>query len=247
MSVISFFCFLLIQIAAGLITGLTSFGGALFAIPLMALFLPIQHAIVIVCVSFGIVSLLMIYIYRKHLLWGEILRLGIAGVLGAPIGTWFLAHADIGFLLVASGSTIALFLFWQWLAPRISRKARLIPTWYACPCGFLAGFMSGSVGMGGPPIVIYTYMRQWSKDSAIGGIAAVFGILLIIVIYGQWQEGLLTLEVLKLSLWAALGTALGLLLSVPLVKRINVGIFRGLVLIMLALSSLTLIIKGIMS
>lgn len=246
MSAIFFIFFLLIQVVAGLITGVTSFGGGLFAIPLMTLFLPIQHAIVIGCISFGIVIFLMLKVYWKYLLWREIFTLGIAGVIGAPFGTWLLAHANMRFLLLASGVAIGLFLFWQWVMPRIGRKETLIPGWYAWPCGFLGGFMTGTVGMGGPPIVFYAYMRHWRKESMIGSVAAACGIQLIMIISGQVYEGLCTWEVVKLSIWAAAGNGIGLLLSLPIVKIINVKVFRYLVLFMLTISAITLTIKGLL-
>lgn len=245
MSTLDLSLFVLIQLIGGLITGVTSFGGGLFAIPLMTLFMPIQQAIVIACFSFGFAIVLMIFIYRKHLLWREIFILGIAGIPAAPLGTWLLANSDMRFLLIAASCAIFLFLLWQWTMPRLSKKDITLPVWSAWPCGFFGGFMSATVGMGGPPIVFYTYMRHWNKESAIGGVSAACGIQLLMIFFGQWLEGFYTPAVIKLSVIAAVGQCMGLVLAVPLVKRINVLFFRNLVLAMLVLSAFTLFIKGI--
>lgn len=206
MGAADFFWFFIIQVMAGLITGATSFGGGLFAIPLMTLFVPLQQSIVIACISFAFVVVLILCIYWRDILWREIFTLGGAGIMGVPFGTWLLAHANLRFLFLAAGIAIFLFLLWQWLMPRLGRKETILPAWWAGPCGFLGGLMTGTVGMGGPPLVFYAYLRHWTKENTIGGIAAVSALLLIMVIFGQWIEGLYTWPVFTLSLWAALGT-----------------------------------------
>lgn len=173
--------------------------------------------------------------------------MGISGIAGAPVGTWLLVHANLRFLLIASGITIAIFLLWQSLLPRLGKKERLIRRLYAWPCGFMGGLMAGMVGMGGPPVVFYTYMRHWKKESAIGGISAVCLFQLAMIIYAQWQQALYTEEIIRLSIWASAASSLGFLISMPLVRHMNIGFFRSLVLSVLALSSITLIIKGFFS
>ncbi|MDE5878836.1 MAG: hypothetical protein K2G99_02240, partial [Desulfovibrio sp.] len=104
--------------------------------------------------------------------------------------------------------------------------------------------MMGAVGMGGPPIVLYAYLRHWSKESTIGGTSLTAAITMLALLPAQWGAGLYTGPLLKASLMSALFSLLGILASVPLVNRIDILLFRRLLLAMLAVSAFMLLVRG---
>lgn len=229
---------------AGLLTGLTSFGGNLFAIPLLTLAMPAQDAIVIACLSGTVMILSLSFLYWRAARWGEIVCLGLATMPGVVLGVAFLQHAGPRLLLLAAGASIVLFLLWQFLSSQLHVGEKPVSRWWSVPCGLAGGLMMGAVGMGGPPIVLYAYLRHWGKEATIGGASLTAIITFLALLPSQWGAGLYTGPLLKAGLLSALFSFAGILASVPLVNRIDTLLFRRLLLFMLALSAGMLLVRG---
>src|SRR5207253_9606328 len=96
------------------------------------------------------------HIYHRNVDWRLVIRLGIAGVLGAVLGAWILSNVDssaarpivAGYLLLMG--LFILFKAWQ-LAP-----ARDAPSAWTMPVGFVAGFLDASGGGGWGPVTTST-------------------------------------------------------------------------------------------
>ena len=232
---------------AGLLTGLTSFGGNLFAIPLLALVMPVQDAILLGCLCGTVMIIALAFLYRRRLPWGEAICLGLATLPGVPLGVAFLLHAGPRLLMLAAGGCLLLFLLWQFISGRLHAGEAPISRWWCLPLGFASGIMTGAVGMGGPAIVLYAYLRHWSKENTIGGTSMAAFISMLSVVSAQWGAGLYTAPLLKDSLAGALISVCGILVSLPLVHRINALLFRRLLLIMIALSAVMLLARGLLA
>jgi uncharacterized membrane protein YfcA len=96
------------------------------------------------------------HIWHRNVDWRLVLRLGIAGVLGAALGAWVLSNLDAGAVrpyisayLLAVGGFI-LFKAWRGI------PARDAPTPYVAPIGFAAGFLDASGGGGWGPVATTT-------------------------------------------------------------------------------------------
>jgi uncharacterized membrane protein YfcA len=92
------------------------------------------------------------HLWHRNVDWRLVVRLGIAGVLGAVLGAWILSNLDAGVVrpyiagyLVLVGIFILL-KAWQ-LAP-----ARDAPGPWVGPIGFVAGFLDASGGGGWGPV-----------------------------------------------------------------------------------------------
>ena len=92
------------------------------------------------------------HIYHRNVDWRLVVRLGIAGVIGAVLGAWILSNIDaavvrpfVAMYLAAMGIFI---LFRAWNVP-VPRDA---PTRWAPPIGFVAGFLDASGGGGWGPV-----------------------------------------------------------------------------------------------
>lgn len=241
MSGISIAFLLLIQAGAGLIIGLTSFGGNLFSIPLMSWIVNGRDAIVIGCLAFAPFTIIMPLIYYKHIIWKDSIVMGITGLIGAIPGTWLLARIPVKILMLLAAGGIILFLAWQIARIYLEGLNLKIPVWASIPCGFIGGIISGTIGMGGPPVVFYTYLRGWDHPTTVGSLSITFFLANLGIFYGQWAEGLYTPEVIKLSLYAAVGAAAGFMISIPIARRVSVSLFRKMVLGMLSICAVILI------
>ena len=94
----------------------------------------------------------------RHRLWPFLL----AGIIGVPIGVWFLVHTDVGALKVALGVFIAIYGVYALIAPRLphveaGRGADAV-------VGFIGGLMGGIGGYSGVAPAIWAQLRGWPKD-----------------------------------------------------------------------------------
>lgn len=229
---------------AGVLTGLTSFGGNLFAIPLLTLAIPVRDAILIGCLCSTVKMVSLAFLYRRWARWNEVLLLGLATLPGVPLGVAFLQHAGPQLLLFAAGAGLVLFLLWQFVSVRLHVAEKPVSRWWSLPLGLAGGIMMSAVSMGGPPFVLYAYLRHWSKESTICGGSLTSLITMLFLLPAQWSAGLYTMPILKDALFAALFSICGILVSLPLVHRIKILFFRRLLLVIIALSALMLLIRG---
>lgn len=230
---------------AGLITGLTSFGSNLIAVPLLAFVFGARESILIGCISAALIFLALALLYYRSICWRETFYLVIGALAGIPPGAWFLQTAGPAALLIAAGLALCLFLVWQFFASSVAQSYPRIGAWFAWPMGVVSGILMGSVGMGGPPLVLYAYLRRCDKGATIATInAASFGIIACVLPW-QYQADLFSPQIIKYGLLGGAAGVIGILASLPLVKRLDISFFRRLLLAMLALSAAALIIRGL--
>ncbi len=99
----------LIVFAAASVTGLTGFGFALLATPLLVLFYPPKAAVVLSIVLNWISVILMMPGVRKEAQIGPVLVLVVGSLVGIPLGAYLLAVIKESFLLALIGGVTILF------------------------------------------------------------------------------------------------------------------------------------------
>ena len=96
------------------------------------------------------------HIWHRNVDWRLVVRLGIAGVLGAVLGAWVLSNLDAGVVRPYIAAYLALvgifILFKAWRGI----PARDAPTPWVGPIGFVAGFLDASGGGGWGPVATST-------------------------------------------------------------------------------------------
>lgn len=238
-----YFC--LVWLVAGLMTGLTSFGSNLIAVPLITLVFDARDSILIGCLSAAIIFLGLACLYRKSIVWKDALILVLGAFAGMPCGIWFLKNAGSRALLLAAAFSLLLFLLWQVAMVFLRHEGKEAKRAWAIPLGLISGVLMGSVGMGGPPLVIYIFLRKYNKEQTIATInAASVGIILGVLPW-QYAAGLYSEYTMRLGLVGGGFGLLGIACSIPFIKRIKINIFRNLLLGMIALSALILFWRGI--
>lgn len=146
---------------AGCVQGLTGFGGALFAIPLLSLVMDIKQAVPLAILNGLVVTTTLAYTLRHWLDWRKILPLLAGSVPGILLGTAFLKLADpVVISRLLGGVLIAISLLNLCCAPRPINPPRI----WGGIAGFCSGAINATVGAGGPPAIIYTTLHDWKKD-----------------------------------------------------------------------------------
>lgn len=235
----------LLWLIAGFVAGVTSFGGNLVAVPLIALVLPPEQAILSGCVSGSAVFIGLAALWFKHVNWRETILVSLSTFVGVPLGVWFLAKAGSSILLLTAGASVVFFLLWQFALSRLGKREKKISVLVCLPLGVLSGAMMGAVGMGGPPLAICAYLREWRREETVATVNMISVIIMLAVLPLQFHSGLFDGETLKAGAIAGVFALAGVALSAPALKRVNIILFRRLLLLMLAFSALTLLARGL--
>lgn len=141
-----------ISLAAGLVRGFTGFGSAMLMAPaLSALYTP-AVAIPMITVMEFFVGLTLLPRAAPVAKWPTVLRLALAALFGVPLGALLLVTVPGEIMRWAI--SLAILAAVVLLVLGIGRKREATPAGTYLT-GALSGLTSGSVGMGGPPVVIY--------------------------------------------------------------------------------------------
>lgn len=225
-------------------TGLTSFGSNLIAVPLLSFVLSARDSVLIGCLSAAMIFIALAAIYRRAIVWRDAVFLTLGALAGIPPGVWFLKSAGSAALLLAAGFAICLFLIWQGCASRLPGLDKPAGVWIVWPLGLLSGALMSGVGMGGPPLVLYIFLRHYNKEAGISTLNAASAGIMLCALPWQYFSGMFPPDIIKSGLIGGLCGFLGILASVPLTRRLNVALFRRLLLVMLALSAFSLLMRG---
>lgn len=226
---------IVIVLLAGFTQGLTSFGFALIAVPILSGFIPIHEVVpVVVVLCIGTNALILLQSWRAVDL-SKIWRLVLASLIGAPLGTQALLHIQPGMLKLIVGVLIVLvsllMLTGKTFPIRSKRKAML-------PVGLMSGFLNGSISMSGPPVALFMSNQGTDKEAFRANITAYAILLNLATVATFWYSHLLTPAVLHYSLWLVPTMILGVLLGSLAVRRISQALFKRLTLVLILLSGL---------
>ena len=183
-------------LAAGFVRGMAGFGAALILTPVFSAFYSPALAVPTLGVADLLIGLpLTIQAYRRCN-WREVLPLALSATVTLPLGAWLLVSTSPAVLRIAMSLFVLLAVCVLAFGWRYSRTPGL-PTTLAV--GGVSGAMSGAIGMGGPPVVVFWLAGQTNAALARANTMAFFGVLSIGTQVMYWFNGLLTPAVLILA------------------------------------------------
>jgi len=178
----------------GFVKGLSGFGAMLVIIPLLTVCIDIKTVIPLIYLLEFVGTVLLLIQLMKSLNWKEVYPLLVGYVPGVVIGVFYLKTLDTGILRVILGIILVTYsvygLFFEISNIRI-RKG------WAYLVGFLAGGLGGTIGGGGPPVIVYTSAQQWSNDKIRVTLQGFFSLACPITIIIQAYNGLITTAVVR--------------------------------------------------
>jgi len=190
----------MVFLLAGLVQGVTGFGSALVAIPLLCLVIDIKTAVPLCTLSGLIITTTMVLQLRKDVDRRKIMPLCISAIPGIFIGATLLKTVDSSTIRFLLGVFLVVYSIYS-LAVR-PRPRKLHPAW-----GWFAGFSSGAIGAafsaGGPPTIIYTMLNNWSKDEMKATLTGFFMVNSYIIAVVHGVTGVTTKQSLFLFLTSA--------------------------------------------
>lgn len=173
----------------------TGFGFQILAMPLLTLLIGLDQAAPLVAAAGIVVALSNVLRLHRHVNTHELVRLGLAGLVGLPIGFWAAAHVPAHAVRVGLGALVAAYALYALIQPHNSRV--LSPRW-AYPVGAVAGLLGAAYNVPGPPLIVYGTLRDWTRDTFRATLQAFFLFNGVLVVTGHATLGHFTPEVLRL-------------------------------------------------
>ncbi|SHJ23956.1 sulfite exporter TauE/SafE family protein [Halodesulfovibrio aestuarii] len=219
----------------GFINGIAGFGAALIAMPLVTTMVPLRLAVPS-CTILGVtLCFQMAWTYRQHIDFEKLKPVYIGTIPGAIIGITMMQKFPVHYLKLGMG--IFLFIYAVWGLFFEGKKQKVIHKGWGVVAGFCSTAISSSIGMGGPPTIVYTSLAGWTKDAVKAGIASYFIVSGILVILLQTYAGIQTKETVMLFAAAAPAVMIGARLGVMVSTKIGEFTYRKVLFGMLAVMS----------
>lgn len=222
----------LVFLLAGFIQGMTGFGSALVAIPLLSLFMDIKSAVPLCILNSLVITTYLSLKMRKNLDRRKIIPLCVAAVPGIVIGSTLLKQVDS----ILIRRTLGVFLVgYSLYSLVITPKPRKLHKMWSYVAGFLSGAIGAAFSAGGPPAIVYTALNDWQKDTIKATVSGffLFNSYLIAVVHAV--NGLTTIEIFTYFMISAPVVLLGTVLGSICYGKIPHGLYLKIIFAFLAL------------
>ena len=226
--------------ASALLQGLSSFGFSILSLPLLSIYLSPKTVVPMLLFYSIIINLTVIASCWKSFSIRSIIFLLIGAVAGLPIGAHLLMilndlwlRKGIGVFVVIL--SLVLLSGKRWKLKR-ERTSQLF-------IGFLSGILAGSLGISGPPIILFLSNKGVQKDEFRANLSGYFFLINIFTIPVYILNGLFTKEVFHYTLNWLPALIIGVAAGTFFARKIKPEKFGKLVLILLLLTGLVSLIK----
>ena len=228
----------LVLMGAAFVIGAIGFGFGLTTSPILLLILD-PRTVVIVVNAVAIIAFALVLIEtRQHLRKHELAPMGIAAVLGTPIGVYALSTLDasalritIGILVLVLTAMVVFNAEWRVPYPRITGPF----------LGVISSAFTTGLAIGGPILVLFFLGRGMDRQRVRASMAYFFTIMYVTAAIGYAVQGLFTVERLILVAAAVPGVGIGYWLATKLTGCMNEEVFRRTVVAVIVISSLIVI------
>ena len=230
---------------AGFVQSAIGFGFAGIALAILSFFVEMHLANLIVSLSALLPLALSLVHYRSMVEWPDLgaalLGAGLAMGPGVLIFRW--APAD---LLVRGTGVVILLIALDGLRrqPTESLEGQPARRGISFLVGVASGMLSGSVGIGGPPIAAYVVRQPWSARRMKGFLVGFLFLVAIIKASALTVAGLMTWSIAGVAALVAPMACAGTVLGVRVSRRWPQARFRRIALCLLAAISIGMIVRG---
>ncbi|MDO7787692.1 sulfite exporter TauE/SafE family protein [Desulforamulus aquiferis] len=181
---------------AAMLQGITGFGFALIAIPLLLLVYD-SHTAVILNMMISLVTLSVLTFRVRSLVKTNIVKnLFLGSILGIPIGIFIHLHFDVELLKLAIGIVTALSSLIMLVGFTVKMTKDKI---WQTSTGIISGILTGSISMPGPPVILLLNNQKLLKDHFRATTSAFFVLAYLVSLFSLTSIGAVDLETFILS------------------------------------------------
>lgn len=232
-------------VVGALVKSVTGIGLPPIAIPVLALFVGAQDAIVIMTLSTIVTNAMLSWSYRdaagetRHL-W----TMMAAGVVGAPVGVYFLTSLDPTAVGLVLGVTVIVYVsvsLWKphlTIGDRVARRA-------AVPVGLAGGALQGATGLSAVVLASYIHALGIPPRAFVFTVSMLFQVFAVVQAAGFVVAGAYTTPLVWASVVAAAVATVVLSFGTRLSPKVSPVVFDRLVMAVLAFSAVKLLYDAI--
>jgi uncharacterized protein len=240
-----FFMFIFLSILLAAFTqGITGFGFALIAVPLLSLFIPQLKNITPIIVIYSLITnIIIVYRSRHYIDLKKVIPLIFFGIVATPLGLFILIYANVRILKLAIGLIIIITAFAMLKNFKIKIKNQNIAYGIV---GVLSGLLNGSAGLSGPPVVLFLANQNTDKDvfranlTSYGIATNIFAIILYIL------KGIIKTSTLHFTILYLPALIIGVSIGIIVSSRIKEGTFRKGTIYLIGLLGLYTVLSSIL-
>jgi len=214
------------------------FAASLVALPIILNVLSIQESVALMSFFFFLFSISLIYKNWKAINKKVVLEMSIGIVVGLILGIFILKYGSPVVLKKALGIFMLLFVGYHYTKNKRIKLFNKLGILF----GFAGGLFSGLFSTGGPMYVTYIFNKLNDSDVVRATIIGTLGITDIVRLPILMYSGILTYNILILSLYLLPFFLMAIFLGHKTYHKINENTFKNAVMILLALSGISLII-----
>ena len=231
-------------LAGGFVSGLAGFGTALMALGIWLYVLPPAIAVPLVLICSVIAQISTLPAIWKTIDFSVVWPFLIGGLIGVPLGTMLIAHADPNVFKLTVGVFLLVFptaLYFQRKEMAVTFGGKAADA----AIGFAGGILGGLAGLSGPLPILWASIRGWTMEQR-RGVFQIFNFsVLATSLLVQIVTGFIKPDVFWLALIAFPGTVIGAWLGARTYHALSDGNFRDVVLGLLFLSGAGLVWSSI--
>ncbi len=216
--------------AAGVVRGITGFGGALVMTPPLALLLGPRLAVPVVLLLESVVAAPMLVQTRHLVRWRVIGAIVVAACITVPLGTLILVATDPQIIRRAIAVTVIVFALALLRGWRYAGRPRLVTS---VGLGAMSGAMLGATSIGAPPVILYLLSGPDPVETTRANLTLYLTVISLAGIVMLGYHGLFDARAGWTSLWLAPAYYAGLIGGVRLFPRFTDTRFRQLTLMLL--------------
>lgn len=238
----------IIVVAIGIgsfIKGATGSGLPQIAIPVIATFLGVERAVVIMAIPGVAANAWMVWANRGGFrVSRDLPSLLVTGVIGSVIGTVALKTLDGRLLSVVLALIIIGYVVLSTFKPDFTFRPQL--TRYSSPpVGLVAGGLQGATGISGPLLTTYIHGFGLAPQGYLFSISVLFVVFSIVQVVTLFGIGLYTQPRVVESLLAMVPIAILLPLGTRAARRLSAEAFKRVILLLLVATACKLIYDAV--
>ncbi|KHD46098.1 sulfite exporter TauE/SafE family protein [Streptococcus hongkongensis] len=237
---ILFLTIIMAALLAGFIQGVTGFGAGIVLMSVLPYLLLLPKAAALTNAVAVSLTIIMVYHYRKYIRFKLIVWPTLFYIVGSSLAIHLSKSLDINFLkIIFAIFLIALVFYFSTFSQKITISANFLSMFL---CGFVSGICDGLFAIGGPLMVLFFLAVTENQRDYLANLQVVFLISGSYNLIFRAAQGILTLDLLLLSLVGIAAIIIGLLIANRIVDRLDAKMLQQMTYLLIAVSgAITLI------
>lgn len=232
-----------IAFVAGLIQGLSGFGSALIAVPLLAMLLPVETVVPLMALLGTLISAFNLLHLHHAVRIEPVLRLLAGYLIGTPLGLYALTRAPETAMLGALGVFLSGYAVLS-LSGR-QPNAGWLREWRV-GLGVISGALGAAFSTNGPPVILHVAAHpEWDADRQKATLVLFFTVASGVTVLAHAVSGLVTGEVLGWFAWSIPMLIAGTRTGILLYRRLGQHDYRRLTFVLILVTGCILLWRAL--